>query len=125
MIKTFFNPKTQILESTYSGKVSLNEIVEYINETKCNPNYPRALKILTYCSDSEMTFGPNDIPKIVEANNQSLAKYDSITDALIVNNPNETALIIFFQMLSENKKYKVDAFSTEEAAMNWLQNSNS
>ena len=124
MIKTFFNHKTQILETTYLGKVSLKEIVEYINETKENPNFPRTLKILTNCIDSEMEFGLNDIAKIVEANNQSLKKYDSISDALIVNNPNETALILYFQLLSENKKYKVNAFSTKNAAMNWIQNIN-
>ncbi|NOU58746.1 hypothetical protein [Marinifilum caeruleilacunae] len=121
MITTHLNPTSKILEVTYTGDIFCEDIIEYIHATMNRSDYPRDLKILTNAIDATMCFGPDDIPKIVAANNQSLEKYDSITDALIVANPNETALTIFFKFLSENDKYAVNAFATEEAAREWLQ----
>jgi hypothetical protein len=121
MITCNFNYQTQILETKYYGDITLEQIVNYINETSGNRNFPRELKILTDASNAHMTFGPFDIDAIVEANNNSLKNYNSITDALIVTNPNETALTFFFQQLSTNDKYKINAFSTKEAAVHWLE----
>ena len=120
MITTKFNTCTNILEVTYFGDVTSKEIIDYIIATMNNSNYPRELKILTDASKAKMCFDPDDIHKIVDANNRSLKKYDSITDALIVVNPNETALTVFFKFLSENEKYAVNAFATKKAASEWL-----
>ena len=120
MISTQFNNSNNILEVKYSGDVSLNQILEYINETKLNSKYPRTLKILTNATEANMSFSPNDVQAIVDANNKSLQNYDYIIDAIIVANPNETALSVFFQLLSENQKYKFKVCSNYETAKLWL-----
>lgn len=69
-----------------------------------------------------MLFGHNDIETIVNTNKESLKNYDCIIDALIVNQPAETALSVFFKLLSENEKYKAKKISTPKAAKYWLTN---
>ena len=120
MISTKFNQQTGILETKYLGDITLKEIVDYINATKINSVYPRNLRILTDASQANMLFGHNDIETIVNANNESLKNYDCIIDALIVNQPTETALSVFFKLLSENEKYKAKVFSTNKGAILWL-----
>lgn len=120
MISTNFNPSNNILEVKYIGKVSLQEIVDYISVTKTTSEYPRTLKILTDATKANMLFSPDDVQTIVDANNESLQNYDYIIDAIIVTNPNETALSLFFKLLSENKKYKFKVFSDTQAATIWL-----
>lgn len=120
MISKKFNQQTGILETKYLGDITLKEIVDYINATKINSVYPRDLRILTDASQANMLFGHNDIETIVNANNESLKNYDCIIGALIVNQPAETALSVFFKLLSENEKYKAKVFSTNKGAILWL-----
>ncbi|PKQ65823.1 hypothetical protein BZG02_02125 [Labilibaculum filiforme] len=122
MIKTKFNHQTGILEAQYIGNITLKDILDYIDATKDNTTYPRNLRILTDASQANMLLGHNDIETIVNANNESLKNYNYIVDALIVDKPVETALSLFFKLLSENNKYKAKVFSTPEGAEYWLTN---
>lgn len=120
MISTKFNQQTGILETRYIGDITLKQIIDYIEATKNNCTYPRHLKILTDAGQANMLFGHKDIDAIVSANNESLKNYNSITDALIIDKPMETALTTFFKLLAENEKYTTKVFSTREGANLWL-----
>lgn len=124
VISSNFNEKVGILEVKFFGDVSCNEIADYINATKLNPDYPRFLRILTDATEANMVFGHNDIQSIVDANNESLKNYEYIVDALIVEKSLETALTAFFSLLAENEKYKAKIFSTYEAANYFICNAN-
>lgn len=120
MIQTEFNFKTGILDAKYLGDINLQEFVEYIRATKENDSYPRTLKILSDGTKGNMIISPDDLPTIVEENFQSIARYDYIIDAIVLDSPKATALSLLFQQLSENKKYRFQIFSTREAAISWL-----
>jgi len=120
MVNTEFNQQTGILESKFEGDVHLKQILDYIIATKENKNYPRKLKIITDASHANFTFSVSDLDRIVTENEKSLEKYESITDAIIVDDPMTTALSILFKELEKNVKYKFNIFSTKEASHNWL-----
>lgn len=120
MVVSDFNHQTGILKSRFEGEVSLQEILDYIIATKENKIYPRRLKIITDASHANFTFSINDLNAIVDENEKSLEKYDSITDAIIVSDPNTTALSMLFQELEKNEKYTFNIFSTKKASLKWL-----
>ena len=122
MINTKLHEHSKILETTIEGDITCDEMVGYIEDIMNNPDYPLKLKILTDATKANMVFGPDEIPRIIEAINKSLEKYDSITEALVVSRPNETALTIFFKLLSEKSTYSINAFATEKNAREWLYN---
>ena len=102
------------------GNIYLQEVVDYIRSTKENKDHPRDLKIISDASQAIFVFTINDLEVIINENNASLEKYDSIIDALIVEDPKSTALSILYQRLERNNKYKFNVFSTNEAAEEWL-----
>lgn len=121
MVKTDFNQRTGILQSRYEGEVSLKEIIDYIDATRDNNSYPRKLKILTDATGADFNFSPDDLGKIVKANNISISRYDYIIDAIILSGPKATALSMLYQEFSKTNKYKFNIFSTRKAASEWLE----
>ncbi len=124
MIVSEFNSETGILESKFIGEVYLKEIIDYIISTKENNSYPRLLKIITDANHANFNFSINDLEEIIIENEKSLEKYDGIIDAIIVDNPKNTAISMFYKELKINDKYKFEIFSTKEAALDWLKNYN-
>jgi len=122
MITVKFNEATGILDSKYTGEVTLDEIVDYIVSTKENISYPRFLKILTDATQAEMNFPGDALSTIVDENNKSLERYDTIVDAIVIDSPRETALSLLYKELSRSLKYRFKVFSTREAATEWLEN---
>lgn len=122
MVTSNFNPQTQILESEFTGEVTLSEIVNYIVSTKENKSLPRILKINTDARKANFNFSIHDLETIILENNKSLEKYDSIIDAIIVDNPQTTAISMLYQELEKNEKYHFNIFSTVEGASKWLAN---
>ena len=122
MIKANFDSESGAYIVQFIGIVSIDEILEYIISTMNNNTFPRKLKIITDARRANMDFSPKDLSRIVEANMKSLEKYEMITDAIVLDSPKETALSILYQELSLTNKYRFQVFSTQEAALNWLNN---
>ncbi|RLD66422.1 MAG: hypothetical protein DRI95_06780 [Bacteroidetes bacterium] len=120
MIIVKFDSKKGTLHSKFEGKVTLKEIVDYIVATKENKSYPRVLKILTNATHADMVFSPEDLAIIVEENYKSLEKYEYIIDAIVISSPKETAFSVLYQELAKTKKYLFQVFSTDKAAIEWL-----
>lgn len=120
MITYKFNTLKGVLETYFEGEVVLKEIVDYIIATKQNTIYPRTLKILTNTSEANFNFSPNDLKIIIEENYKSLEKYDRIIDAIITDNPKNTAISMLYQELVKTNKYEFNVFSSKEAALKWL-----
>ena len=56
-----------------------------------------------------------------EAIKESLKRYRTIKEAILVDKPFETAVAKVFQLFnSKIKNYSFDVFSTENASRNWL-----
>ena len=122
MVTVQFNQQTHILETKFEGNVTLAEIVNYIIATKENKTYPRKLKILTDSVDAVFNFTIEDLEIIVEENFKSLAKYELIIDAIIIDDPKNTVLSMLYLELAKSNKYKFEIFATKSAALDWLNN---
>ena len=122
MITSTFNSHTGVLESEFTGDVTLNEILNYIIATKNNKTYPRLLKIKTNATHANFKFSIDDLEKIVLENRKSLEKYDAIIDAIIVENPKTTVISMLYQELEKDENYKFNIFSTNKGATEWLKN---
>ena len=120
MITVTFNKEYGHLDSRFHGEVTAEEIIEYIDATRLNQDYPRYLKILTDGREAKMNFSADSIPAIVTANNRSLEQYEAIVDAIVLEGSRETALSVFYEQLSKAPKYRFRVFSTREAAISWL-----
>ncbi len=122
MITAKFNQHSKILEVTFKGNVTLAEIVNYIKATKKKGIYPRKLKIITDSRNAIFNFSIDDLEIIVEENYKSLEKYEMIIDAIIIDDPKNTALSMLYLELVKTNKYKFEIFATKSAALNWLNN---
>ena len=121
MITVKFNLIKGVLETKFSGEVTVDQIIDYIKSAKDSSSFPRFLKVLTDATAAEMAFQGDDLMKIVEANNQFLANYEAIIDAIVIDTPRETALSLLYGELSKSHKYRFKVFSTREAAIDWLE----
>ncbi|MCK5028929.1 MAG: STAS/SEC14 domain-containing protein [Bacteroidales bacterium] len=123
MITYKFNKEEGILETTFSGDVSIKDISEYILTLSKDKTLPGKLKILTDVTKGKFSEGviPKDMTILVEANKKSLAQRDFTYDAFVVSGSFEMALGMLYQKLNKIKNYKVGIFSTKEAALKWLQ----
>lgn len=124
MIDFTFNVPKNRLDVTYTGIVTSNEIIDYIETVKNDKSLPRTLKIYTIAQNIEMNFKPEDLYKIVEAVKKSIQNYNFMIDAFIVDKTKETAFSLLFSNLSKHDNYKFNVFSTEQAAERWLLNFN-
>jgi len=120
MVKSSFDHDRGILNSSFIGDVSVQELIDYIDATRENRSYPRVLKILTDATQAQMNFPASALTRVVEANFRSLQEYEYIIDAIIIDSPRETAIGMFYQELAKTNKYKFEIFSSRDSAMTWL-----
>ena len=120
MVTAEFDTDTGILNARFKDMVTLSDILDYIDSTRLNRSYPRKLKIITDAKGADYNFAPDDLHKIVEANNRSMEQYDYIIDAIITDDSKTTAISMLYQEFSRVANYRFKVFSTKETAINWL-----
>ncbi|MBN2236748.1 MAG: hypothetical protein JW729_04265 [Bacteroidales bacterium] len=120
MISHSFNASKNRLDVVYTGIVTLDEIIDYIETVKNDASLPRKLKIFTVAKNIEMNFKHDDLHHIVTAVESSAARYKLMVDAFIVDKAKETAFSLLFGNKSQSDNYELKVFSTHEAAENWL-----
>ena len=122
MIKYFYDNETEILETTISGKTTVNDLLDYISTLQKDKSLPEKLKILTDASNGNLSedVEPEDLHLVVEANNKILAAKEFIYDAFILSSSLETAMGQLYKEFSKANNYRFNIFSTKEAAIRWL-----
>ncbi len=122
VIQYKFNEKTGIIETTVKGTVTINDFIEYISALSKDKLLSKKVKILTDASNGKFfkNVNPEDLYRVVEINNKSLAKSDFICDAFIISSSMETALAQLYKEYSKADNYYFNFFSTKEAALKWL-----
>ena len=83
-------------------------------------NLPEVLRILEDATDSVVSFGVRDFEKLADRINKVSEKFKIIKHAVIHNSPKNTAFTLYFKNNYVNNRYKLEVFSTFEAASNWL-----
>ncbi len=122
MIVSKFNNQSKILESKYSGEVTLAEVINNIISIKENKIYPRDLKIKADATNAIFKFSIADL-KLIDLESQKFSeKYSLIIEAIIVDNPKTTVFSMLYQDSKKNDKHKIKIFSTDMIASMWLEN---
>jgi len=122
MIQYHFNRDLQILEVTYEGEISADDIIKHSLYIANNKELPRTLNILTDSTKARHTFSLSIIKELLQYVEKSLQNYDYIKDAFIHSKPVETAYSHIFEKEKKHINYSHRIFSTRKAALNWLNN---
>ena len=109
-----------IYKVIYSGIVSFEEIINFLNEFSHIENLPKKLSLLSDLRDADFKFAPNELKKISQAAEESTKKYTSIKTAFLVTDPKITAYSTLFSNQSMEKRTQRKTFSTMDAALKWL-----
>ncbi len=120
MITTNYNQKDGILETVFEGNISLEEVLNYITLSDFDLEMPGTLKILSDSRKAKFSVDPENLEAVVEATKNITDYHPYIIDAVIVDDPMDTALLMLYEKISPVKKYKVKVFSTPESARAWL-----
>jgi hypothetical protein len=123
MIHSYYNKKTNILETHFEGEIGIEEMFEYIVSVRENISLPQKLKIYSYASIAKFDENVNrkDLVRFLNENKITLDQKEFIYDAFVVSGAFEMALGMLYRELNKIKNYKFEVFSTKEAAINWLQ----
>jgi hypothetical protein len=120
MIRGKLHESQQLFEIHYEGDIYVQEIVDFINHTVEQNNLPRRLKAITFATKANFKFKHNDLEPVVEAASRISEKFESFRDAFIIDSPTSTVLATKFKLMTSNSaNYKMEIFSTKEAALRW------
>ncbi len=122
MVSAKFNRQIDILEFRLVGNINLIEMLECINFRNENTTYPRSLKMLIDATNANFTFSVDDLTIIASENINAVGKYTYVFDAIILNNPKNTAFSMLFKEFSKTNNYKFSFFASKGAALKWLDN---
>ena len=120
MINIHFNSETNILEVTYLGKISIEQLLEYGSEIRNNKTYPRNLKVFTDATKADYTIEEKNIPGLLENLEKDVENYHTVKSAMLHSSPKETAISMILEFEEKIPNYTHRIFSTREAAMQWL-----
>ena len=120
MITREYEAKSSTLKAKYSGNLTLDELLEYINHLSESDEYDRRLYIFTDGFEAKVDFPVDAIESIMELTAKTLQRYASVREAILIDNPLETAYATHYQSMNEISNYAVRVFSTVEAAREWL-----
>jgi len=125
MINYKFNKNKKIVETTITGKTTINDFIRYIIALNNDKNLPETLKIITDATDGRFSedVTPDDMFKIAEARKRFLSKkYDMMRDAFLLSSSFETALGQLYKEYSKADDFSFNIFATKKAALKWLNN---
>ncbi|MCK5028928.1 MAG: hypothetical protein KAR57_04785 [Bacteroidales bacterium] len=122
MITYKFNNTTGILETTFEGKITVVELIDYIESVRDDNTLPKKLKIFSDGSNGKFAtkVNPKELKQFLDINKVTLKQKDYIYDAYVVSGSVEMALGMLYKNLIRIKNYKFNIFSTKEAALDWL-----
>lgn len=112
--------KDNILYVTFSEKVTVEDIKNYLLEFEKIDNMPQYLLSLYDLRSCELVIENKDIAIISELTDYFTRKFQKVRTAFLVDKPNLTAYSILFSEELVPKRTKREVFSTEEAALIWL-----
>ncbi|MFC2103915.1 STAS/SEC14 domain-containing protein [Bacteroidota bacterium] len=115
-----YSLKTDIFLVIFEGKITFEEIVNYLKDFSDLEDLPNDLLLLYDLSNVELNFAPAEIKMISHVADLSTQKYSSIKTAFLVDKPKMTAYSTLFSNLADEIKTQRKIFSTKEAALEWL-----
>lgn len=121
MITSHINRDTGIIETTYEGNVTFEDVMDYIAELRNVEKYPKKLLILSDSVRGRFNFTEEEDQLIAGIVRQYAPSFELIRDAIIIDDPRTTAYSVLYRNTSLSiPNYQFEIFSTREAAITWL-----
>ena len=102
----------KIFVVTFEGKITLNEVTDYLKEFKTINYLPDDLILLYDFKKASLIFSTEQIKIIAELADEVTADYKSIKTAFYVDEPLITAYSYLFSGMGEKTNKKRQVFST-------------
>ncbi|HBF88760.1 MAG TPA: hypothetical protein DDX39_08975 [Bacteroidales bacterium] len=120
MITYSFNTKSNLLYVTFDEIITFAEIIDYLNEFRELDNLPLDLKLFYDVRKANFDFKLEDVATISKHAELVTEKYNTVKTVFLVDKPKHTALSQVFTETETKEKTTRKYFSTEEAAIKWL-----
>jgi hypothetical protein len=121
MITSHINRDTGIIETIFEGKITFEDIVDYITQLRNIEKFPKRLLILSDCVHGRFSFTSEEDQLIAGIVKQYAPAFEQIKDAIIVDDPRTTAYSVLYRNASAYiPNYQFEIFSTRQAAIDWL-----
>lgn len=120
MITSNYNTELQLLEVSYSGSISMKDLVEFGNQIYGNKKLPRKLCILTDVSRAQYKISTAELSELMSHIEQHLLAFEYIKAAFVQSKPRETDYSMLLSSENTIQNYFRAIFSTREAALEWL-----
>ena len=106
----------------HSGILDADSFIEFKKSITLDPLFLPSLNYFVHLK--KVTFSTNleDIDKYVRFLDANSKVYGNRRVALITNTPNQVVSTTMFKMMQQNKSQSVEVFSTNENALEWLNN---
>ncbi|QQS51747.1 MAG: hypothetical protein IPM71_03205 [Bacteroidota bacterium] len=120
MINTTFDHKLGIIQTTYSGKITAEEIIRYVFNLRIPQKQEKEILYFEDHTEAEFIFSPAEIKQIVHTLYAKIRNSHGIRVAVLNTRPRETAFsIIAIRLLRADNLY-AKVFCTRQAALDWL-----
>ena len=120
MVDVRIDEKKEMLVWSHSGMVTELDLISAIDKTKDFANRFPNLKLLELNNDSPVSFGVTKTLDIAIYAKKYFHLFNSVKHAFVSNTPINIASFIMLISSRFNVKHKIKAFSTKEAAIEWL-----
>ncbi len=120
MIEISYNDEIGVLQTRTGGDLSIEEILGHYEEIRQNETYPRDLKVVIDCRSTRLAVKLDDITHIVKAAGNTIPRYESLREAILVTAPYETVVATLFEQNARFENYHFRLFHSENEALQWL-----
>jgi hypothetical protein len=122
ILKYRFDHEHKLVIETYRGTIELMQFIEYEKEKTNNPEYDDSYSIFIDIRDAIFKFSDEE-KKLFYETILDIASTMNMNRkcAFLTTNPSEVASSVLFKLRATHlTSMRVEIFSTEEAALNWL-----
>ncbi|CAA6679774.1 MULTISPECIES: hypothetical protein [unclassified Lentimonas] len=121
MLEFNFNEEKKLLTTTATGIIGVNDIISHYEQLPEYQDKTRKLKVLIDVRKSQFELKLPDLSQTTETVQSALSHFESIAEAILVDEPSATAVTVIFQNYNSGVEgYQFKMFSTCEAAEGWL-----
>lgn len=120
MITFEYNPEKEIIYVKYDGLITLQDLIEYMKGLTEQTIQLKRIKVLEDARDGYVSDDIQDVDEILKTFQHYSKQREHVVIATIQDKPVETALNLLFQSLLDIPNHHYKVFSTQEAAINWL-----
>lgn len=114
--------KYNLIVEYHTGILDADSFIDFKKKIALDPLFSPNLHFFVHLK--KVTFSTNleDVDKYVRFLDANSKVYGNRRVALITNTPNQVVSTTMFKMLQQNKSQSVEVFSTNESALEWLNN---